>query len=62
MGRAERTYGFPVDANRAVEILEVSSPEAASWWRENTPELIQPNRYLVFRAEVCQILKEYAEP
>jgi hypothetical protein len=58
MGRAERIYGFPVDASRALEILEVSSPEAASWWRKNTPELIQPKRYLVFHAEVCQIIPE----
>jgi hypothetical protein len=58
MGRAERIYGFPVDANRAVEILEVASPEAASWWRENAPELILPKRYLIFHAEVCEIISK----
>ena len=58
IGRAERIYGFSVDANRAVEILAISSPEAASWWRDNASEIIQPKRYLIFHAEVCQIVPE----
>jgi hypothetical protein len=58
LGRAERIYGFPVDANRAVEILASSSPEAAAWWRDNAAEFVQPKRYLIFHAEVCQIIPE----
>jgi hypothetical protein len=30
-------------------------PEAAAWWRENTPHLIAPKRYLVFHEEVCRL-------
>jgi hypothetical protein len=55
-GRADRFYGFPVEADSAVDILEVSSPAAAAWWRENAPQLILPKRYLLFHAEVCQIV------
>ncbi len=28
---------------------------AAVWWRENTPHLIAPKRYLIFHEEVCRI-------
>jgi len=47
-----------VGAVGAVEILEVASPEAAAWWRQNAPQLIQPKGYLIFHAQVCQIVAE----
>jgi hypothetical protein len=55
-GRSEKIYGFPMDAARAVEILDDVSSEAVAWWRENARELILPKRYLLFHAEVCEIL------
>jgi hypothetical protein len=55
-GRAASTVGHPVDAAGALEILEIASPEAAAWWRENTPQFIAPKRYLIFHQEVCQIV------
>lgn len=55
-GRAERISGYAVESIRAVDILSTSSPEAAAWWRQNTPHLIAPNRYLVFHEETCQIV------
>ena len=57
-GRTERLHGYPVEAGPAVDILERASPEAAAWWRQNASELIRPRRYLVFHAEVCQIVAE----
>ena len=54
-GRAELVAGYAVEAAFAVSILAKSSPEAAAWWRENTPHLIAPKRYLVFHEEVCRI-------
>ena len=54
-GRAERVAGYAVEAAPAVGILAKASPEAAAWWRENTPHLIAPKRYLVFHEEVCRI-------
>lgn len=54
-GRAELIAGYAVEALPAVNILAHAHPEAAAWWRENTPHLIAPNRYLVFHEEVCRI-------
>jgi hypothetical protein len=54
-GRAELVAGYAVEALPAVGILGESSPEAAAWWRENTPHLIAPRRYLIFHEDVCRI-------
>jgi hypothetical protein len=54
-GRAELIAGYAVEALPAVGILSRTSPEAAAWWREHTPHLIAPKRYLVFHEEVCRI-------
>jgi len=54
--RADRIYGYAVEAHPAVEILQASSPEAAAWWRENAAELVAPRRCLLFHAEVCQVV------
>jgi hypothetical protein len=55
-GRADRIYGFAVDAGPAVELLEASSPEAAAWWRDNAGELVSSRRCLLFHADVCQVV------
>ena len=55
-GRAQRISGYAVESIRAVDILSASSPDAAAWWRENTPHLIAPDRYLVFHEEACRIV------
>ena len=57
-GRSDRIYGFPVNAAGAVEILGRTSAEAAAWWRENAGELVSPKRYLLFHAEVCEVITE----
>jgi hypothetical protein len=54
-GQAELIAGYAVEAAPAVGIRSKVSPEAAAWWRENTPHLIAPQRYLVFHEEVCRI-------
>jgi hypothetical protein len=54
-GQAELIAGYAVEAAPAVGILAKVSPEAAAWWRQNTPHLIAPKRYLVFHEEVCRI-------
>ena len=54
-GRAELIAGYAVEALPAVNILGLAHPEAATWWRENTPHLIAPRRYLVFHEEVCRV-------
>jgi hypothetical protein len=54
-GRAGLIAGYAVEVLPAIGILAKASPEAAAWWRENTPQLIAPKRYLVFHEEVCRI-------
>jgi hypothetical protein len=55
-GRADHTCGYAVEGARAVDILERSSPEAAAWWREHAPQYVAPRRYLVFHADVCEVV------
>ena len=56
-GRAPRIPGYAVESVRAVDILAASSPAAAAWWRENTPDLIRPRRCLLFHEHVCQLIE-----
>jgi hypothetical protein len=56
LGRTKRQSGFIVDADRAVEILDAHSPDAANWWRENATHSIKPGQRFVFAAESCQEL------
>ena len=55
LGKFERKSCFIVEAATAISILERSSPEAANWWREKTPHLLQSRRYLAFQSEVGHI-------
>jgi hypothetical protein len=48
-------YAVPVI--EAVEILEKGSPEAAGWWRDNTPHLFKPDQLFAFEAEQCEPVK-----
>ncbi|AUN32204.1 hypothetical protein [Niveispirillum cyanobacteriorum] len=57
-GRTETITGYMIDAALAVDILCASSPAAAAWWRENTPDLLAPKRCFIFHADVCRMLPE----
>jgi hypothetical protein len=54
-GRAQLVAGYSVEASVAVAILARTHPDAAAWWREHTPHLMAPKRYLVFHEEVCRV-------
>jgi len=47
-GNYEKHRGYVVEASTAVALLAQVSPEAASWWRENTPHLLRPGLMFVF--------------
>ena len=53
--RYKMEYGYAVEAITAVEILESTNPQAAQWWRENAPHVLQPGRRFMFAAGVCQL-------
>jgi len=48
-GRFHRESGFVVESKVAIELLAQASPEAANWWRENTPHLLKTGRYFIFQ-------------
>lgn len=54
----ERQKGFAVPAIAAVEALAAVNPEAAAWWRENTPQLLRPGQALLFDEAACKMADE----
>ncbi len=57
-GRCEEWQGYKVDAATAIKILALTHPEAAKWWREETPHLVTREHALVFPADNCQLEEE----
>jgi hypothetical protein len=55
-GRLTRRSGFLVETQAAIAVLAKSSPEAATWWRQNTPHLLRPRRYFVFPEDAGQVM------
>ena len=54
-GRHSIGDGYTVDALAAVEALAQENPEAARWWRENTPHLMGAGKKLMFAADGCKV-------
>jgi hypothetical protein len=48
--------GYAVKARAAFDALERCSPEAYSWWRENTPRLLAADGRLLFALEACRVV------
>ena len=46
--------GYQINAAQAVEILERSKPEAAKWWRENTPHILDGRTNIMFHEWACR--------
>ena len=55
---AKAFAGYGVPAREAILILEQHDAAAAQWWREHAPRLLQPEKVLVFAADVCELLEE----
>jgi hypothetical protein len=58
----DRAPGFVVRVVDAVRALERHNAEAARWWHEHTPELIQPEKLFSFPAEACELVEERDTP
>lgn len=52
-GRGVKLSGYLVNASAAVEILEDVRPDAAAWWREHTPEMLDGKGRFVFDTDAC---------
>lgn len=48
--------GYAVEGMVALEHLAAHSPEAAVWWRENVPYVLNPSYQFIFPLENCQKL------
>ncbi len=54
LGLGKFESGYIVDVATAIALLERSAPQAAQWWRENTPHLLARVHYFIFAPDVCQ--------
>jgi hypothetical protein len=54
VGRGQKVDGYVVNAKSAVDRLSEHHPEAAAWWREHTPRLLNGKRNFVFDADACE--------
>lgn len=52
-GRTDRTRGYAVNVLEALVALVAVHPEAALWWRENAPHLLQYGGTFVLSEEAC---------
>jgi hypothetical protein len=50
-----RVRGFPVPAVEAINTLASANPNAADWWRKQTPHLLRRGRHLLFDEAACEL-------
>jgi hypothetical protein len=50
------TTGYAVEGRAALERLAAHAPEAAAWWRENVPHVLDAGYQFIFPVENCQKL------
>jgi len=55
LGRMKIESGYQVRSAIAIELLSKHAPDAAAWWRENTPHFLQPNRFFIFQDASCVV-------
>lgn len=46
--------GYAVEGRTAIKHLAAHSPEAAAWWRENVPHVLDSRYQFIFPVENCQ--------
>ena len=52
--KAFKISGYAVNAKAAVDSLADHQPNAAAWWRKNTPLLLDGKRNFVFDTSACE--------
>jgi hypothetical protein len=53
-GKTFTVEGYAVNAKIAVDLLADHSPEAAAWWREHAPRMLDGRRNFVFDSPACE--------
>jgi hypothetical protein len=56
-GRAAKGRGYVVEATQALEILHQAHPDAAAWWRTNTPHMLVAGRCFLFAESCGQVVR-----
>jgi hypothetical protein len=54
-GKNKKETGYIVYCARAIEVLNQSSPGAATWWRSNAPWVDQPGTTFMFKEGVGHV-------
>jgi hypothetical protein len=54
LGRGRPTSGYVVHADRAVDVLAETQPEAADWWRREAAYFIRQGSQFVFDLPACE--------
>ena len=54
-GQMKLESGYVVYSAAAIEVLELSSPTAAEWWRNNVPWVMQPGQSFMFHEGVGHV-------
>ena len=52
--RIPKVTGYIVNAETAVDLLALHHPEAANWWRSETPDLLKNGRFFGFDLAACE--------
>lgn len=53
-GQMRVKLGYPVVAKEAVDLLALTRPDAAMWWRSNCAPMLDGKRLFLFPSHVCQ--------
>lgn len=56
LGKSRREVGYIVNAKVAVDLLGTVAPEAAEWWRQHTPHLLDGRHHLIFDEACCEVV------
>ena len=54
LGRLHEQSGYAVYAAVALQVLEPTAPDAASWWRENVPRVNRRKKKFLFQTSACE--------
>ncbi|MFK7875630.1 MAG: hypothetical protein AB8B71_07585 [Paracoccaceae bacterium] len=53
-GKAEKQHGYVVNAKEAVGLLSLVNEEAAKWWIEQAPHVLNDGQMIMFAAQCCR--------
>lgn len=61
-GKANRVVGYPVYSAEAIALLAIANPDAANWWRVNTPRFLNPRQIFLFDEPACILVQSPDAP